>query len=59
MHVLRFLGYIYAKVEVEIKDSAIVSINLLEHRNERGKHAEDIIDDIISEQKLDPVSIGT
>ncbi len=52
------MGYIYAKVEVEIKDSAIVSINLLEHRNERGKHAEDIIDDIISEQKLDVDTIS-
>ena len=52
------VGYIYAKVEVEIKDSAIVSINLLEHRNERGKHAEDIIDDIISEQKLDVDTIS-
>lgn len=46
-------GYIYAKVEVEIKDGAIVSISLLEHRNERGKRAEDIIDDVISEQKTD------
>lgn len=44
------VGYLYAKAEVEIKGGAIVSINLLEHRNERGKRAEDIIDDILSKQ---------
>lgn len=44
------VGYIYARVEVEVKDGMILSINLLEHRNERGQHAESIIDDIISKQ---------
>lgn len=52
------VGYIYAKVEVEIKDGVIVSINLLEHRNERGKRAEDIIDNVISEQKIDVDAIS-
>lgn len=47
------VGYIYVRVEVEVKDGVIVSINLLEHRNERGKRAESIIDDVISEQKID------
>lgn len=51
-------GYIYARVEVEIKDGVIVSINLLEHRNERGGHAEDIIDHVISEQKIDVDAIS-
>lgn len=51
-------GYIYAKVEVEIKDGVIVSINLLEHRNERGKRAEDIINNVISEQKIDVDAIS-
>lgn len=55
------VGYIYAKVEVEIKDGMIVSINLLEHRNERGKRAENIIDDVILKQKInvDAVSGAT
>lgn len=52
------VGYIYAEVEVEIKDGAIVSINLLEHRNERGKRAEAIIDNVISEQKIDVDAIS-
>ena len=51
-------GYIYARVEVEIKDGVIVSINLLEHRNERGRRAEDIIYNIISEQKTDVDAIS-
>lgn len=46
-------GYIYAKVKVEMKDGEIVSLNLLEHRNERGKRAENIIDIVLSEQKID------
>lgn len=46
-------GYIYAKVEVEVIGGKIVSINLLEHRNERGKKAESIVSDIISKQKID------
>ncbi len=46
-------GYIYAKAEIKVKNGVIVSINLLEHRNERGKLAENIIGNIISEQKID------
>lgn len=45
-------GYIYAKVEVEIKDGTIISVNLTEHRNERGNRAEDIIEKIIAEQTI-------
>ena len=52
------VGYIYAEVEVEIKDGMIVSINLLEHRNERGKRAEAIIDNVISEQKIEVDAIS-
>ena len=46
-------GYIYAKVEIKVKDGIIISINLLEHRNERGANAESIINDIILKQKID------
>ena len=46
------VGYIYARVEVEIEDGKIVSIDLLEHRNERGEAAETMIDDIVEKQSL-------
>ena len=52
------VGYIYAKVEVEIKGGVIVSVNLLEHRNERGKRAETIINNVISEQEIDVDAIS-
>ena len=31
----------------------IVSINLMEHRNERGKTAEVIVDNVVATQKID------
>ena len=46
-------GYIYAKVEVTIEDGRIVSINLMEHRNEKGKTAEVILDNIVAMQEID------
>lgn len=51
-------GYIYAEVEAKIKDGIIVSIKLLEHRNERGKRAEEIINEIISSQEIDVDTIS-
>ena len=47
------VNFIYAKVEVTIEDGEIVSINILEHRHERGKAAETVIEKIIEEQKID------
>lgn len=46
-------GYIYARVEVEMRNSEIVSVTLLEHRNERGKPAESILDDVVTKQEID------
>ncbi|MBQ4524251.1 MAG: FMN-binding protein [Lachnospiraceae bacterium] len=46
-------GYIYVRVEVEIRNNEIVSITLLEHRNERGKPAESILDDVVAKQEID------
>ena len=46
-------GYIYAKVEVTIEDGRIFSINLIEHRNEKGKTAEVILDNIVAVQEID------
>lgn len=46
-------GYIYAKVRVQIKAGKIASVTLLEHRNEHGKPAEAIIDDVLKKQQID------
>lgn len=55
------VGYIYAKVEVTIEAGKIKAVSLLEHRNERGKRAESLIDTIVQEQKnkVDAVSGAT
>lgn len=55
------VNFIYAKVEVTVEDGEIVSINILEHRHERGKAAEKVIEKIIEEQKInvDAVSGAT
>jgi uncharacterized protein with FMN-binding domain len=55
------VGFIYAKVEVVVKDGSIINIKLLEHKNDRGSSAESIISDIIKAQSLnvDAVSGAT
>lgn len=45
--------YIYAKVKVTVKDEKIKEITLLEHRNERGKSAESILDAIVKKQQVE------
>jgi uncharacterized protein with FMN-binding domain len=54
-------GYIYAKVEVVVRNGQIVDINILQHDNERGTPAETIVDSIIEQQytKVDTVSGAT
>ena len=47
------VGYIYAKVRVQMKDGKITSVELLEHRNEHGKPAEAILDTVMEKQKID------
>lgn len=47
------VGYIYAKVQVTVVDGKISEIEILEHRNERGSRAENIIEDILAEQRID------
>ena len=47
------VNVIYAKVEVTLANGEITNINILEHRNERGKSAETVTDKIIEEQKID------
>ncbi|MDD6481211.1 MAG: FMN-binding protein [Lachnospiraceae bacterium] len=52
------VDFIYAKVEVTVEDGRIDNIELLEHRNERGKNAEGIIPRIIEAQKVDVEAVS-
>lgn len=52
------VNFIYAKVEVTVEEGKIVSINILEHRHERGKSAEIVIEKIMEEQKIDVDAIS-
>lgn len=47
------VNFIYAKVKVTVQDGKITKINILEHKNGRGKSAESVIDEIIEEQRID------
>lgn len=53
--------YIYAKVEVTVKNHEITNIRIMEHRNERGKRAEQIVNAVREEQsvKVDAISGAT
>ena len=46
------VGYIYARVEVIVKDGKITQINILEHRTEKGKPAEVVINKIVEQQQV-------
>ena len=52
------MNFIYAKVEVTVESGKIVTINILEHRHERGKAAETVVEKIIAEQKIDVDTIS-
>lgn len=47
------VNFIYAKVEVTVRNGEMTSITLLEHKQERGKAAEAVVGDMIAEQKID------
>lgn len=55
------VNFIYAKVEVTVQDGKITNIELLEHKNERGKPAEAILGKMIDAQRInvDAVSGAT
>lgn len=46
-------GVIYAKVNVYVENGALVNIELLEHRHERGQAAEAITESMVQEQRTD------
>ncbi|MDD3570509.1 MAG: FMN-binding protein [Lachnospiraceae bacterium] len=54
-------GYIYAKVQVNVENGSVQNIILLEHKNERGKAAEQIVSTIVDTQTfpVDAVSSAT
>lgn len=47
------VDFVYAKVEVTVRNGAITDIDILEHKNGRGSSAEIVADRIIEEQKID------
>lgn len=47
------VDFIYAKVEVTVQNGVITNIDILEHKNGRGKPAEIVTDRILEEQKID------
>ncbi len=47
------MGFIYAKVEVTVENGKMTNINILEHKQERGKAAEAITDKIVDGQRID------
>lgn len=52
---------ISAEVEITVNDNKIEDIELLNHKNERGKPAESVVDEVVKEQKItvDTVSGAT
>ena len=47
------VDFVYAKVEVTVQNGAVTNIDILEHKNGRGKPAEIVADRIIQEQRID------
>ncbi len=47
------VNFIYAKVEVTVRNGEMTDIIMLEHKQERGKAAEAVISDMLAEQKID------
>ena len=52
------VDFIYAKVKVTVQNRVVTEIDLLEHRNERGKSAEIVTERIIEEQRTDVDAIS-
>ena len=47
------VDFVYAKVEVTVQNGMVTNIDILEHKNGRGKPAAIVVDRIIEEQKID------
>ncbi|MBL7005643.1 MAG: FMN-binding protein [Spirochaetia bacterium] len=49
---------VMAEVEITVKDHVIINIDLLEHRNGRGKDGEKVIAQILEKQRVDVDAIS-
>ena len=47
------MDFVYAKVQVTVRNGAITAIDIREHKNGRGEPAELVADRMIQEQKID------
>lgn len=52
------VGFISATVHVDVKEGRIENIDLVKHKNEKGKAAEAIVGDIVQQQKIDVDAIS-
>lgn len=52
------VGYIQARVQVTVSDGEMTSIDLLEHRNERGTPGEGVVDRMLAAQTTDVDSVS-
>lgn len=52
------VDFISARVTVYVEGGQITSIDLTEHKNERGKPAEKIIETMVAEQKVDVEAVS-
>ena len=47
------VDFIYVKVAVTVESGKITTIDIIEHKQDRGKAAESIISDIVQQQRID------
>ena len=47
------VGLVAAAVEVKMQGGVIQSVRILEHKNQRGQPAEAVIEEIVTEQRVD------
>lgn len=51
-------GFVRARVKVTVKEEKIVDIVLAEHKNDRGKRAEKVVDEVLTEQTTDVETVS-
>ena len=51
-------GFVRAHVKVTVKEEKIVDIVLAEHKNDRGKRAEKVVDEVLMEQTTDVETVS-
>lgn len=51
-------GFVYAKVEVTVRAGKMTAVRILEHKQERGKAAESIVNEMLDQQKTDVAAVS-